>query len=190
MVDMLRDLALFVARQAIGQSMAAHGAQKALGWFEGPGPEAAGAMLHGLGFRPGTTYARLAAYTEIVSGELIALGAGGPIGPAMLISTMIVAQSSVHWKSGFFAQKGGIELGVVYGAAALAFAASDYGAISADGLLGLRERFKSPVLLALALAGAIAGAVVILEQRQTAPETPATPTYQGANSPLQPSAND
>jgi putative oxidoreductase len=185
---MLRDLALFVARQAVGQSMAAHGAQKALGWFDGPGPEGAATMFHGLGFRPAATYVQLAAWNEIVAGELIAAGAGGPIGPALLISTMIVAQAGVHWPNGFFAQKGGIELGVMYGAAALAFAATDYGAISIDNLIGVRERFKSPVLLALALGGAIAGAIVILEQRQTAPETPATPTYQGGNSPLPPAA--
>ena len=163
--------------------MAAHGAQKALGWFEGPGPEAAGKMMHGLGFRPGATYANLASWNEIVSGELIALGAGGPIGPALLISNMIVAQASVHWPNGFFAQKGGIELGVVYAAAALGFAATDYGRISADSLFGLRETLKHPVLLALALGGAIAGAIVILESRQTAPETPATPTFRGKNSP-------
>jgi len=181
---MLRDLALFVARQAIGHSMAAHGAQKALGWFEGPGPEAAGKMLDGLGFRPGATYASLAAWNEIVAGELIALGAGGPVGPALLISTMIVAQASVHWPNGYFAQKGGIELGVMYGAAALALAASDYGSISADQLFGLREKLKHPALLALALGGAIGAAIVILGQRQTAPEGPATPTYQGNNSPL------
>jgi putative oxidoreductase len=180
---MLRDLALFVARQALGQSMAAHGAQKALGWFDGPGPAGAAGMLEGLGFRPGARYASAAAWTEIVSGELIALGAGGPLGPAMLISTMIVAQASVHWKNGFFAQKGGIELGVLYGAAALAFAAGDYGSLSADGVLGLRETFKSPALLALALGGGVVAAIVILQQQQTLPQTPATPTYQGTTPP-------
>jgi putative oxidoreductase len=181
---MVRDLALLAARQAIGHGMAAHGAQKALGWFEGPGPAGAAKMLEGLGFRPGATYANAAAWNEIVSGELIALGLGGPIGPAMMISNMIVAQASVHWPNGFFAGKGGIELGVVYGAAALAFAATDYGSISADALFGLRDTFKSPVLLALALAGGIAGALVILEQRNTAPDTPATPTFRGKNSPI------
>jgi putative oxidoreductase len=180
---MVRDLALFVARQAIGHSMAAHGAQKALGWFEGPGPTAAGAMMESLGFRPGARYAQLAAWNEIVSGELIALGAGGPIGPAAMISTMIVAQASVHWPNGFFAQKGGIELGVMYGAAALALAATDYGSLSFDAITGLRKTFTSPTLLALALTGAVAGAIVVLGQRQIAPETPATPTYQGKNSP-------
>ncbi len=163
--------------------MAAHGAQKALGWFEGPGPAGAGKLLDSLGFRPGETYAKLAAWNEIAAGELIALGLGGPIGPAMLISTMVVAQASVHWPNGFFAQKGGIELGVVYAAGALALAASDYGSISVDALFGVRETFKNPTLIALALAGGLAGAWVVLQQRDTSPDTPATPTFQGTKRP-------
>ncbi len=164
--------------------MAAHGAQKALGWFEGPGPDGAGKMLDGLGFRPGSTYAQLAAWNEIVSGEIIALGLGGPIGPALLVSNMIVAMRAVHWKNGFFAQKGGIEVGLLYSAAALAFA-YDYGALSVDNLFGQRENLKNSTLHLLALAGGVAAAFVIHEQRVTVPpDQPATPTYRGKNSPL------
>jgi len=164
--------------------MAAHGTQKAFGWFEGPGPEQAGKMMHGLGFRPGATYAALAAWNEIVAGKLIAWGLGGPVGPAMLISGMIVAQASVHWEKGFFAQKGGIELPFIYGAAALALASGDNGALSLDALLGLRKPLRDPVFTALALAGAIAGAIVVLNGRDHSAEGPATPTFRGKNSPL------
>src|ERR1700727_1878409 len=107
---MIRDIALLGARLAVGGAMAAHGAQKALGWFDAPGPEKAAEMMHGLGFRPGTRYGLLASWNEIAAGTLIALGLGGPIGPSMLISGMLVAQKSVHAKNGFFAQKGGIEV--------------------------------------------------------------------------------
>jgi putative oxidoreductase len=182
---MVRDLALFTARQAIGHGIAAHGAQKALGWFEGPGPAGAAAMMDGLGFRPGATFATAAAWNEIVSGELIALGLGGPIGPAMLISTMIVAQASVHWPNGFFAQKGGIELGLVYAAAALTLAAGDFGALSLDALVRTREPLTNRTFTALALAGAVAAAVVVLGQRSPAPpDDAATPSFRGKNSPL------
>ena len=181
---MIRDIALLAARLAVGSGMAAHGAQKALGWFEGPGPEKAGQMMHGLGFRPGETYAALAAWNEIASGVLIAVGLGGPAGPAMLISNMIVAQASVHWPNGFFAQKGGIELGVLYSAAALSFAATDYGAVSMDAIFSTREKLRDPVLTTLALAGGIAAAILILNGRDTSLEGPATPTFRGKNSPL------
>jgi putative oxidoreductase len=171
---------------AVGGGMAAHGAQKALGWFEGPGPEKAAAMMHGLGFRPGETYAKLAAWNEIASGLAIAAGLGGPAGPAALISTMIVAQESVHRKNGFFAQNGGIELGVVYSAAALALAAGDFGNLSLDAAFGMRERLTHPVLTALTLTGGVAAAYLILNSRNLTPEGAATPSYQGKNSPLEP----
>lgn len=164
--------------------MAAHGAQKALGWFGGPGPEKAAEMMHGLGFRPGTTYAPLASWNEIASGVLIALGLGGPIGPSMMISGMIVAQQSVHVKNGFFAQQGGIEVPFIYSAAALTFAASDFGTLSLDQVLGTRQTLRHPFLFALTLAGGVAGAMVVLNGRDTSPETPATPTVRGKNSPL------
>jgi putative oxidoreductase len=181
---MIRDIALLGARLAVGGAMAAHGAQKALGWFEGPGPEKAAAMMHGLGFRPGSTYAFLASWNEIASGALIALGLGGPVGPSMLISGMIVAQESVHAKNGFFAQKGGIEVPFIYSAAALTFAATDFGALSLDHILGTRRPLRHPFLLALTLAGGVAGALVVLNGRDTSPEGPATPTFRGKNSPL------
>lgn len=180
----MRDLALLGARLVVGGSMAAHGAQKAFGWFEGPGPEEAGKMMHGLGFRPGTTYATLAAWNEIIGGKLIACGLGGPIGPSMVISGMIVAQASVHWPKGFFAQKGGIELPLLYSAAALALGADDYGALSLDALFGLRKAMSNPVFTALALAGAVAGAIAALNMRDQSTDGPATPTYRGKNSSL------
>ena len=181
---MIRDLILLAARLVIGGGMASHGAQKAFGWFDGPGPEKAGAMMHGLGFRPGDRYAALAAGNEIAAGLAIVAGIGGPAAPAALISNMIVAQAAVHLKNGFFAQTGGIELGVLYSAAALTFAASDFGALSLDAAFGMRERLKHPVLVTLTLAGAGAAAFLILNGRDTTPEQPATPTFQGKNSPL------
>jgi putative oxidoreductase len=181
---MIRDIVVLGARLAIGAGMAAHGAQKGLGWFDGPGPEKAGKMMHGLGFRPGDRYAALGAWNEIASVVLIAVGLGGPIGPSMLISNMIVAQASVHWPNGFFAQNGGIELGVLYGAGALSFAGTDYGGISMDAVLGMRAKLRDPFFTTLALAGGIAAAILILNSRDTSPEGPATPTFRGKNSPL------
>jgi putative oxidoreductase len=179
---MIRDLALFAARVAVGGGMAAHGAQKALGWYGGPGPEKAAQLMHNLGFRPGATYGQAAAWNEIASGALIAAGLGGPIGPALLISNMIVAQASVHAPNGFFAAKGGIELGVIYSAAALTFAAGGYGGASLDAGLGLK--LHKPGFIALTLAGGTAAALYILNNRDLAREGPATPTFRGKNSPL------
>src|ERR1700722_6122657 len=118
---MLRDLTLLGARLAVGGGIAAHGAQKALGWFNGPGPDGAAKIMRGFGFHPPERYAAIAAWTEIATGSLLALGVGGPIGSSMLISFMTVTQGCVRLKHGFFAQPGSMEVPLLYAAAALSF---------------------------------------------------------------------
>ena len=174
-------LGLLGARLALGLSVASHGAQKAFGWFEGPGPEKAAGFMAGVGLKPGETYATAASYNEIASGLMIALGAGGPLGPAGVISTMIVAAETVHRPNGFYAAKGGIELNVIYSAGALALASAGYGALSLDALIGLDEKLHHPVITTLVLAGGIAAAYMILGQRDTSPPdgTLAEPTLPG-----------
>jgi putative oxidoreductase len=178
---MIDDLGLLVSRLVIGLSYAAHGAQKAFGWFEGPGPQAAAGFMESLGFQPGDKYAQAASYTELASGTMIALGFGGPIGPAMVLGSMLVAQETVHRKQGYFAQKGGVELGVIYSAGALALASAGYGEASLDRALGLEKSLRHPGIVALALAGGIAAGYYILQQRDTSPPpgTLATPTIKG-----------
>jgi putative oxidoreductase len=178
---MIDDLGLLTSRLALGLSYAAHGAQKAFGWFEGPGPEGAAGFMESLGFKPGKQYAIVASDGEVAAGLLIALGLGGPIGPAILLSGMVVAQTTVHAKNGFFASKGGIEVGLLYAAGALALASSGYGAISLDRALGLERKLHHPVLTTLVLAGALAAGYAVLGQRDTGPPegTLATPTIQG-----------
>ncbi|MBD5605358.1 MAG: DoxX family protein [Candidatus Eremiobacteraeota bacterium] len=163
---MIRDLGTLVARTAVGLAFASHGSQKAFGWFEGPGPAGAAGFLESLGFKPGARFATLTSYTEIAAGALIATGLGGPVGPAALLGVMLVAQTTVHAKNGFFAQKGGIELGVIYVAAAVALASSGYGRFSLDALFGIDEPLESDTLLALALAGGTLGGVAALAQRE------------------------
>jgi putative oxidoreductase len=169
----MNDLELLVSRIVLGGGMAAHGAQKAFGAFEGPGRQGAAAYLESLGFSPGDRYASAASWTELGSGTLIALGLGGPLGPAALISTMVVAQASVHVKNGFFAQKNGIELGTIYSAGALALASAGFGRFSIDEVLGWQKR-RAPWFTALAIAGGIAAGCLILTRR-TPPE-PAPPS--------------
>ena len=53
-----------------------------------------------------------------------------------MLSVMIVA-SSLHWKNGLLATANGIELPLLYSAAAVALAFTGYGTYSLDGLFGL-----------------------------------------------------
>jgi putative oxidoreductase len=164
---MIRDVAVLAMRGVLGLGFASHGAQKAFGWFEGPGAEAAGGMMESLGFKPGARFARLSSYTEIGSGLAIALGLGGPVGPAALLAVMLVAQATVHAKNGFFAQKGGVELGVLYTLGAVGLAFSGPGRLSLDAAFGLDESILADErTVALVLAGGALGGWLALGQRE------------------------
>jgi putative oxidoreductase len=116
-----------------------------------------------LGFRPGRAFAAAASITEFTSGILVAMGFLGPVGPALMLSVMIVAAVSVHWKNGVFAMKNGIELPLLYAATAVGFAMTGFGRYSVDALFGIA--FGLPVA-ALALVAGAAGAVANLTLRR------------------------
>jgi putative oxidoreductase len=156
---------LLIGRLVIGTLMAAHGTQKLFGWFGGYGLAGTGGFFEQLGFRPGRAFAAAAALTEITAGTLIALGFLGPIGPALLLSVMIVAAVSVHWGHGLFATTNGIEVPLLYGTAALMLALTGPGAYSLDGLLGLERLWTPGLELAAIAAGVLAGVANLASRR-------------------------
>jgi putative oxidoreductase len=147
-----RDLALLTGRLVLGSYLAAHGAQKLFGSFDGYGIEATSAGFDHLGLKPGAFFARLAGYSELIGGGLMALGAGDPVGPVALAGAMAVA-SSTHRDNGPFAAKSGYELPLTNLATALALWAAGPGSISFDRATG----FRLPSALRRAV---VAGAVV------------------------------
>jgi len=166
----MNDLALLTSRLVLGGSMFAHGAQKQYGWFGGPGPEKAAGFFESIGIKPGREMATAAATTEMTAGVLMILGLGGAIGPALKISTMIVAAATVHAKNGYFAQQNGAELNAIYSAAGLALAGGGYGPISLDALFKI-ETVRQPWFTTLALAGGVIGAFAILAGREMPAES-------------------
>jgi putative oxidoreductase len=162
-------LGLLMARLVVGLAMAAHGAQKAFGWFGGYGLKATGGYFESMGFRPGIAFAALAAGSEIAGGLLLATGLLGPVGPALIVLVMIVAAGVAHVKNGFFAQNQGYELNALYVAAALTLASAGPGALSLDAALGLGHYFTAPVTAAVFAFGAVAGLLTVALRRQPAP---------------------
>jgi putative oxidoreductase len=144
-------------RAVIGLVMAAHGTQKLFGWFGGYGLRGTGQFFDQLGFRPGTAFAAAASVTEILSGILVALGFLGPVGPALMISVMIVAAATVHWEHGLFAQNNGIEVPLLYAVAAFGIALTGYGEYSLDALVGFAGRFATGFTWAVLAIGVIGG---------------------------------
>src|SRR3954452_17198536 len=160
------DAGLLIARVVFGGLMAAHGAQKLFGWFGGYGLTAVAGFFEALGFKPGRLFALAAAVSEVTSGVLIALGLLGPIGPALMLSVMIVAAVTVHLQHGLFAQNNGIEITVLYATFAVALAFVGPGAFSLDAALGLSALWTPTTVLGILTAG-IAGATANLAVRQT-----------------------
>jgi putative oxidoreductase len=148
----MRDTGLLALRLTLGGYLAAHGAQKLFGSFDGPGLDAAGAGFDHLGLRPGKGMAALAAGSELVGGVLTAAGAASPAGPVAIAGAMAAA-SSVHGDKGPLSANGGYELPMTNLAAALALATTGPGRYSIDGLTGLR---LPPALAKLMLAGTAA----------------------------------
>jgi putative oxidoreductase len=159
---------LLIGRLILGTLMAAHGTQKLFGWFGGYGLAGTGGFFEQLGFRPGRAFAAAASVTEITAGILIVLGFLGPIGPALMLSVMIVAAVSVHWKHGLFAGTNGIEVPLLYATGALTLALTGPGAYSLDAVVGL-DRLWSPELEWAALGAGVLAALANLAARRPVP---------------------
>jgi len=158
---------LLLARLIFGVLMVAHGGQKLFGWLGGYGLSGTAGYFEQLGFRPGRLFVITASLSEVASGILIALGLLGPVGPALLLSVMIVAAVSVHWKNGLFAATAGIEVPLLYATGAVALALTGFGPFSLDAVLGIDHAW-TPALKLVALAVGAIGGVVNLQARRSA----------------------
>ena len=167
---------LLIARIILGLGIAAHGAQKLFGWYGGYGIKGTGGFFESVGFRPGTLFAAAAGLAEFGGGVLTLLGFGGPIGPALIIMVMLVAILAVHWGHGFFMNKNGSELSLLYISGALLLMFASPGPYSIDSILGLSAIWPAN-LTWIAL-----GAAIVLALGNLLVRRPAPPQQQPASS--------
>ena len=166
------DLAFTVIRVILGLAIAAHGAQKLFGWFGGYGLAGTGGFFEQIGFRPGKLFAAAAGLGEFGGGVLTILGLGGPIGPALIVTVMVVAILTVHLKNGFFITNQGWELNLLYILSAAAVAYAGNGTYSLDGSFGW-SIFSTPLQVSIVLlAGTVLGALNLAARRPAATQTP------------------
>lgn len=104
-------LALTLLRVATGAVFVAHGAQKVLGLFGGPGLEGFAQWSATLGIPSWLAYA--AAFAEFIGGLLLISGIGASLGALLAGAVMLGAIWFVHLDKGFFAQNGGYEYALV-----------------------------------------------------------------------------
>ncbi len=162
------DAGVILIRLVVGSLMAAHGAQKLFGWFGGYGLAGTGGFFEGLGFRPGRTFAAAAGASEVASGLLVALGLLGPVGPALMLSVMVVAALSVHWPN-VFAQSNGMEVPILYGVTAAALGLTGFGAYSLDAALGLTSVWTTALNWGALAIGVVGGLANLGLRRPAAP---------------------
>lgn len=135
-----KDIALLIARVAVGIIMLAHGIQKLGG---GIGGTAKGFTMMGV---PAPTISALyATVVEVAGGALLIVGALVPLAGVLLFLDMAGAFLFVHMSHGIFAEKGGFELVLALGVACLLFAATGSGKYGVDALFAGRPKTEETV---------------------------------------------
>lgn len=100
------DKALTIIRIMLGAIFIAHGSQKVLGLFGGPGLSGFATWLGTYGIPPALAY--LAAFAEFIGGLLLLSGYLTWLGGLMTSAVMVGAIVVIHWPH-FFVQNGGFE---------------------------------------------------------------------------------
>ncbi|MEM8924348.1 MAG: DoxX family protein [Actinomycetota bacterium] len=152
------DLVMAGFRVIFGLVFAAHGYAKV---FRGGRLEGTAGWFDSIGMRPGRLHARAAAFTEIGTGVLMALGFLTPFAAAGIIGVMVVAGWTVHRSNGFFIVSEGWEYTFIVGLIALAIAGLGPGTWSVDDLLGI-DGLTGYTGLAIAAGLGIAGGIAQL----------------------------
>jgi putative oxidoreductase len=161
-----KDVGLLALRVGLGGTLAAHGAQKLLGWFGGPGREGAAAGFQAMGFPRHEEAVVAASACELGGGLLLAAGMATPAASAAVIGTMRTA-ADIHKPNGFFAQSGGYELAAAYGLAAGTIAFMGPGKLSVDHALG--GKLAKPWMAVAGIAAGLVGGTLVARTRRTAP---------------------
>lgn len=147
-------LAGLVLRVPIGVILAAHGAQKLFGWFNGYGLEGTAQWMASIGLAPGLLMGVLAGSAEFFGGIALVLGVLTRPAAAVSALTMLVAIFSVHISHGLFISKNGYEYALALFAATLALTIQGAGAFAIDNrlsqLLGGTSNDRSEHTLAAA----------------------------------------
>jgi putative oxidoreductase len=161
------DLGLLVLRLAIGITFAGHGAQKAFGWWNGPGLAGWRGAIGHMGFQPVDLFVALSIGAELVGGTLLALGLFTPLATTMLIGQLVVIISKAHLPKGFWNTNGGYEYALVLGAGVVAIAFIGVGPISVDHAVGLA--FSDSVRAGFLLLGLLGGLLALAASRVMQP---------------------
>ena len=155
------NLGLLVLRVLVGVGMAAHGAQKLFGMFNGQGIDGTATFFESVGYSPGRPYAILSGLVELGGGVLLILGLALPFAAAAIVANMVGAYTVVQSATpgDYFNSTGGPELELFYILTAFALI------LTGPGNLALRVRTLDSAAsrligVVLAVGGAVAAVLV------------------------------
>jgi putative oxidoreductase len=157
------DIGLLLLRVVVGGTMAAHGAQKLFGTFDGPGIVGFAEELEGFGYSgPTELLAWVAGLAELAGGSLLVLGLFTPIGAAAVLG--VLANAVVVKSAGGFFAPDGLELELVLAGAALTILFTGPGRVGLDANTPWR-RSPLPFGFFCLLISAVATALVLVLYR-------------------------
>ena len=136
------DPTLLITRLILGVVFFAHGAQKALGWYGGPGFEATLDYFSSMGIPQ--FLGVLAVTAEFLGGLGLIIGFLGRVAALGVIVNMVVAAVMVHLPNGFFMNWTGTQSGEGFEFHLLAIAAGIVVLVHGSGMLSAdREIYKA-----------------------------------------------
>ncbi|MGQ7786057.1 DoxX family protein [Nesterenkonia sp. PF2B19] len=140
-VPALTDLALLVARVALGVILVAHGWQKFDEWTVA----GTAASFEGMGVPAASVSAAVVTGAELIGGVLLIVGLFTPIAAAVNAVSMVVALFLVHAPAGLFVSEGGYELVLAIFAGLVILVATGAGRFSVDRLIAPAPRRRAKV---------------------------------------------
>lgn len=172
-MDTSAAIAWLILRLVCGLILAAHGAQKLFGWFDGPGLAKLEQGMRAQRFTPARLWAGLNILGELGGGLSLAFGFLTPLGAAGIVGAMFMAMMKVHWKNGFFNSKHGIEFTLSLLAISTAIGLTGPHEISLDHLFDITLLY--PWLFVVLAVIAVAVDVVGIAISRPAPSTDTMP---------------
>ncbi|MCT2584932.1 DoxX family protein [Actinophytocola sp. S1-96] len=123
------DFGLLVLRLVLGGLFVVHGLDKLFGWFTDLGMDNTQRMLEGFGFTEPTILAWVLAVSETAGGVLLVLGLFTPAGAAAVLGVMA---NVIVVKGDWNTFLGGVELEMMYAAAAFTLLFTGPGRVAID----------------------------------------------------------
>jgi putative oxidoreductase len=177
------DIALLVLRVGVGVIFVAHGLQKLLGWWGGPGWEGWKGFVANLGIRPARVWAGISLTAELGGGLALIAGFLVPLAAAGLVAQSLVLTWAVHRPRGFWTSAGGVEFPLAFLAGAFAVQVLGPGSWSLDALLrepiAALEFLYEPAVRWAILGIAALGAILALLLAAPPPPPPTEAESEG-----------